>query len=72
MKKYETTDLWFAAWLKLNGKELVDYVPIHNNKRVQFVFNIDPKELKELRMQFLQSDISKVKQLIEELKDLAY
>lgn len=68
---YETTDLWFAAYLKLLGYEVVDYV-IVGSKKVKYRFNLEAEQLKEIRLKYLASELSKCKQLIEELKDLAY
>ena len=63
------TDLWFAAYLKMKGYILCDY-EITGPHRARFVFDISDEDYKKERMAFFKSDISKIKQITEELKDL--
>ena len=69
MKKI--TDLWFAAFLKSKGYELADFELKHRGKGV-YIFEIEDEEYKKLRLEFFKSEISKIKQIMEELKDLAF
>lgn len=66
-----TTDLWFSAFLMLNGHKPVKHEVVHRGK-AKFYFNLSAQDWSQLRLEFLNSDISKVKQLIEQLKDTAY
>ena len=68
---YKTTDLWFAAYLKHDGVPLHDF-EYKERGRVVYIFKLEADQVKKYRMSFLNSDISKIKQQIEELKDLAY
>ena len=70
MEKY-TTDLFFAAFLKLKGYELGDFQVIGRGKG-KYKFNISDEDMKKLKLEFSQSDISKIKQIIETLKDMVW
>jgi len=69
MKKI--TDLWFASYLRSKGFELVDFELKHRGKGI-YIFEISDEEYKKLRIEFFKSEVSKVKQIMEELKDLVY
>ena len=66
-----TTDLFFAAYLKVKGFTLVDYTLLSRGKG-KFFFDISDEDYKKNKLDFIASDISKIKQSIEELKDLLY
>ncbi len=70
MKSY-TTDLFFAAFLKLKGYALEDFDVISKGKG-KFKFKISTEDYKKMKLEFLHSDISMLKQIIEELKDLVW
>jgi hypothetical protein len=67
----ETTDIWFASFLKLKGYKLVDFTLIGKGKG-KYKFDISSVDWKKEKMEFIVSDISKIKQHMEELKDLLY
>lgn len=67
----ETTDLFFAAYLKLKGFELSDYTVLSRGKG-RYIFNISEEDYKKQKLEFSNSDISKIKQNCESLKDLLY
>lgn len=67
-----TTDIWFASYLiDLHGIKLEDF-KITSRGRGIFFFNISDDEWKNHKLQFVKSDISKVKHGQEKLKDLLY
>ena len=66
-----TTDLWFAAFLKHKGYKLINYTVIQRGK-VKFVFEIGANDYKLRKLDFVNNEISKIKQIIEELKDLGF
>ncbi len=65
------TDLWFATFLKCEGYELVDFELKGRGKGI-YIFSIEDKDYKELRLKFFKSDIGKAKQTMEMLKDMCY
>ena len=68
----ETTDIWFATYIiEVKGIQLEDYTVISRGKG-KFKFKITPEELKQLKLDFINSETSKVKQGQERLKDLLY
>lgn len=67
----KTTDLWFAAFLKLKGYKIKDFIVISRGKG-QYEFIISEELWKKEKLEFIQSDISRVKQIMEQLKDLLY
>lgn len=67
----ETKDLWIAAFLINSGKKLARFEVITPG-RAKFYFDITREEYSMLKLLFFQSEASKIKQTIEELKDLAY
>jgi len=67
----KSTDLWFSAFLKLKGYQLIDFEVVGRGKG-KFVFEISEQDWKKERIAFFASDTSRLKQAIEELKDLLY
>jgi len=67
----ETKDLWIAAFLINSGKKLEKF-EVLSPGRAKFYFKIQREEYSALKLLFFQSETSKIKQTIEELKDLAY
>ena len=67
----ETTDIWFAAFLKFKGYVLEDYTVIARGKG-KYKFTISKEDYKKAKMEFINSESSKIKQIMEELKDLLY
>lgn len=67
----ETTDIWFAAFLKFKGYELANYEVITRGKG-RYKFKISSEDYKKEKLEFIKSDISKIKQVMEEIKDLLY
>lgn len=67
----ETTDIWFAAFLKHRGFAIIDYYVLGKG-RGKYKFDISSEEYKKQKMLFINSEISKIKQNMEEIKDLLY
>lgn len=67
----ETTDIWFAAFLKFKCYELSDYAVISRGKG-KYKFKISSEDYKREKLEFIKHDISKIKQVMEEIKDLLY
>ena len=67
----ETTDLMFSAWLRFKGFELSDFQIINRGKG-KFIFDINEKDWKSLKLEFINSETGKIKQTIEQLKDLIH
>jgi 5,10-methylene-tetrahydrofolate dehydrogenase/methenyl tetrahydrofolate cyclohydrolase len=67
----QTRDLWIAAFMINEGEKLVKFEVISRGK-AKFYFNITDERYNELKLKFFQHDLSKIKQTMEELKDLAY
>jgi hypothetical protein len=66
-----TCDIWFAAYLKFNGYVIKDFEIIQRGK-AKFIFDMSQEDYKKMKLDFIKSDLSKLKQIIEEVKDLAY
>jgi hypothetical protein len=66
-----TTDLFFMAFLIHKGHEVKKYEVISKGK-ISCEFEISPEIWKDLKLEFNNSECSKLKQTIEQLKDLAY
>ena len=67
----KTSDLWFSAYLIHSGYKLSNdsgYV----GRKYMFSFDISEDKYREERMKFFNSELSKHKQTIEELKDLMH
>ena len=71
MTVHSTTDLFFAAFLKFKGFELKDFEVIAKG-RGRYKFKISKEDYKQMKLEFIASDISKIKQNMEEIKDLLY
>jgi len=66
-----TKDLWFASFLLLKGYVVQRYNVISTHKG-EFFFDIEEEEWTNLKLQFSNSEVSKVKYYQEKLKDLIY
>ncbi len=66
-----STDLFFCAFLKLKGIEMASYEVLQRGK-ISCSFELSDNQWKSLKLEFNNSDHSKIKQYIENLKDLAY
>lgn len=66
-----TTDLFFASYLKLKGYKLTNYKVVSRGKG-RYFFEITDEEYKKEKLEYSNSDISKIKQISESLKDLLY
>lgn len=67
----KTTDIWFAAYLQFKGYELSDFEVLHPGKSV-FLFTVSPEAWKDLKLEFNNHEISKIRRLTDGLKDLSY
>ena len=68
----ETTDIWFATYIiEIKGIQLQDYTIISRG-RGKFKFEINDEDFKKLKLEFVNSEASKIKQGQERLKDLLY
>lgn len=66
-----STDIWFCAYLQLNGVKLNNYQVIGKGK-VRCFFDLSDDEWQKHRVNFNNSDLSKYKILVEQIKDLAF
>jgi len=66
-----TTDIWFGAFLKFKGYLLHDFEVIRP-RRVKYFFEISDEDYKAMKLEFLAHDMSKLKQIMEELKDVSF
>lgn len=68
----KTTDIWFASFLQeIKNKAVTDYSVIKPGKG-EFRFDLTDEEWKKFKLEFDQSDFSKLKYGQERLKDLIY
>lgn len=67
----KTTDIWFASFLQLKGVQLLNF-SILSKGRGSFDFQLTEEEWRTFRLEFNNSDISKIKQIQLSLKDLLY
>lgn len=67
----KTTDLFFMAFLIHKGYEIKKYDVISKG-RISCQFDISDEIWKDLKLEFNNSEASKLKQTIEQLKDLAF
>jgi len=67
----KTTDLWFASYLLLKGFKVTDF-DILESRKCKFYFDISNEEWKKLRIDYADSEVNKIKQKQNELKDLIY
>lgn len=66
-----STDLWFCAFLIDKGYQIQKYDIVARGK-AKFYFEIEEDEWKKFKLEFNNSDLSKFKMLIDQLKDLSY
>lgn len=66
-----TTDIWFAAFLRNKGFNMKTVEVIKRGKG-KFYFEIDDESWKSMKLDFLKSDFCKCKELISQLKDLTF
>ena len=66
-----TTDLWFASWLIHKGHQLAGFSKL-SPRRGSYQFELSEAEWATLKLAFVKSDLSKHKQIQQELKDLLY
>ena len=69
--KMKTTDLWFASFLIFKKFKLSAYNVISRGKG-EFFFQMTEEEWKKMKLEFNSSDLSVIKQTIDQLKDLCY
>ena len=68
-----TKDLWLAGFLQSKGYTVINYSILDPKKKLaEFNFNISDEDWKTLKLEFYNSEVSKVKWNIEKLKDLCY
>ena len=67
----KTRDVYFAAYLKMKGYKVVDFILIDQH-RAEFKFDITKEEYKKMKLEFVTSESSKIKQCMEVLKDLIH
>ena len=67
----ETTDVWFAAYLVSQGHPIISYDVIHRGK-VKCKFQVTEEQWRGYKTEFMQSELSKFKGIIEQIKDLGY
>lgn len=67
----ETRDLWIASFLIDHGKELNSFEVISHG-RAKFKFDLTREEYEALKLLYHQSQVSKIKQIQQHLKDLSY
>ena len=65
-----TKDLWFSSFLLLKGYSIYSF-SVESNKGTYF-FDIEESEWLKLKLQFNESEVSRIKYLQEQLKDLCY
>lgn len=66
-----TTDLWFASFLLLSGYTVDSFEKVSTYKG-RYKFNISDEDWCRMKLEFIKSDISKVKVTQEQLKDLIF
>ena len=66
-----TTDLWFTSFLQMHDYILAKFEMIRKGKGAYY-FDMPDEDWAEMKMKFINDDISKVKQLMESLKDLCH
>lgn len=71
MNIHETTDVWFTAFVVLKGHKIVDYERIGQHKG-RYKFSISTEEWKQLKLEFIQSEVKRIEEVHKQLKDLLY
>ena len=66
-----STDIWFCAYLQLQGIKLAKY-DVEGRGKVRCYYDVTDDEWKQLRLDFNNSDVSRYKTAVESIKDLAY
>lgn len=66
-----STDLWLNAYLLLKEIPISSYELVERGK-VRLYFNLSDEEWKRLKLEFSNSDFSKMKFMVEKIKDLSY
>ena len=69
MKNFNTTDIFFAAYLINKGYPVVNYETVIRTRKKYF-FNIPDGDYKNLKIEFMNSRENEIKQKIEMLKNL--
>lgn len=67
----ETTDIWFAAVLRINGYKLKKCRKFERGKGA-FVFEISEADWEKEKIAFLNSEACRIKSETTSLKDLLY
>lgn len=66
-----STDLFFCAYLQMLGIKIKSY-NVLDRGRVQCMFDLGDEDWKNHKVNFNNSDFAKLKQYIEQIKDLSY
>ena len=66
-----TTDIWFASWLQVKGYKLKDFT-VKSRGKGSYTFEITDDQWKNEKLDFSNSEVSKVKTSFSGLKDLLY
>lgn len=66
-----TTDIWFAAFLLSKSYVIKTYDVISKN-RVKCNFEISESTWQELKLEYSNSEVAKIRTLVEKVKDLSY
>lgn len=66
-----TTDIWFSAFLKAKGYEIIKFDVLSRGKG-RYYFQISEEDWKKMKVEFNASELLKYKYLIESLKDLVF
>jgi hypothetical protein len=66
-----STDLWFCSYLVNKGFKVAKY-DILSRGKAKFYFDIDEEDWKKYKLEFNNSELSKFKMIIDQLKDLSY
>ena len=70
MKK--TTDIWFVAWLEsLKSISFSEFNRI-DHRRASYSYDLNDSQWDVLKLEFFKSDMRKVREAIERLKDLLH
>jgi len=67
----ETTDIWFASYLKFKGYVLEDFEVLHRGKG-KYKFDITEEQWKTLKLEFSTSETNAIKSFHLSLKDMTY
>jgi hypothetical protein len=67
----ETTDIWFAAYLRYKGYEITDFEVMHRGKG-KYIFSISEEDWKKLKLEFSKSETNAIKSFHLSLKDMTY